>query len=310
MGTKPNTTDTVELGGHKFKRVKHGLDEEQVVSFVNELINERDTLIKRQENLLSLTKLAERTVAEADNVAKQIKKEVRDQAKSEANAIIAKAEEQAQQIIEEKRAEVVVMANREAEAIKTNAQQQAESLLEEAAKRIQPELRDMAQRLYRELLSQLESLNQQVTAFEAEFEHKLSQAAAETSTVAMQADKIHDEFQELIMTTDQTNIGEPDWELQVLLPIDMTQTLEIMTFLDRLPEIEKTELIPDMEKPSIIVFLRAPIQLVDMLRALPQVAEVKEDATNEAGADGKPRKVQIALSGENVTQPAEHSPSF
>jgi cell division septum initiation protein DivIVA len=310
MGTKSNTTDTVELGGRKFKRVKHGLDEEQVVSFVNELISERDTLIKRQENLLSLTKLAERTVTEADNVAKQIKKEARDQAKSEANAIVAKAEEQAQQIIEEKKAEVVDMATREAEAIKANAQQQAESLLEEAAKRIQPELRDMAQHLYRELLSQLESLNQQVTAFEAEFEHNLSQAAAETSTVAMQADEIRDEFQELIMTTDQTNTGEPDWELQVLLPMDMTQTLEIMTFLDRLPEIEKTELIPDMEKPSIIVFLRAPIQLVDTLRALPQVAEVKEDATNEAGADGKPKKVQIALSGKTVSQPAEHSPSF
>jgi hypothetical protein len=307
VGTKPKSTDTVELWGRRFKITKDGLDEEQVASFVNELITERDMLSKQQEHLSSLTKLAERTVTAADELAKQVHKEAMDQAKVEANAIAAKAEEQAQQIIEEKKAEAVAMANMEAEAIKAKAQQQAELLLGETAKRIQPELRYMAQRLHRELLSQLESLKQQVVAFETEFEHKLSQLSEEAGTGAGEGDKTGDEFQELIRATDQTNTSEPEWELQILPPIDIMQTLDIVTHLDSLPEVQNTELIPQVDRASIMVFLREPIQLIDTLRALPQVAEVKEDTT---GADSKPRKVQIVLSGKTATQPADHSHPF
>ena len=307
MGTKPKSTDTVELWGRRFKITKDGLDEEQVASFVDELITERDMLSKQQEHLSSLTKLAERTVTAADELAKQVHKEAMDQAKVEANAIAAKAEEQAQQIIEEKRAEAVAMANMEAEAIKAKAQQQAELLLEETAKRIQPELRYMAQRLHRELLSQLESLKQQVVAFETEFEHKLSQLSEKAGTGAGEGDKTGDEFQELIRATDQANTSEPEWELQILPPIDIMQTLDIVTHLDSLPEVQNTELIPQVDRASILVFLREPIQLIDTLRALPQVAEVKEDTT---GADSKPRKVQIVLSGKTAPHPADHSHPF
>lgn len=302
MGTKPNNLDTVELWGRKLKRAKYGLDEEEVASFINELISERDMLIKHQEHLSSLTTLAERTVVEADNLAKQIQKETVDQAKAEANTIVAKAEEQAQKIIEEKGAEAVAMASREAEAITANAQQQAELLLAEKAKEISSQLRSMAHRLYRELLLQLESLRQQVEALKAEFEHKLSQLSQEAGTEAVEAGKMSTEFQELIRAPDQTNTEEPEWELQILPPLDIMQTLGIMTHLDHLPEVEKTELIPDLEKPSIIVFVRQPIYLTDMLRALPQVAEVKEDATYVAGADNKPIKVQIVLSGKTVSK--------
>ena len=302
MGTKLNNSDTVELWGRKFKRAKYGLDEEEVASFINELISERDMLIKHQEHLSSLTTLAERTVVEADNLAKQIQKETVDQAKAEANTIVARAEEQAQKIIEEKGAEAVAMAGREAEAITANAQQQAELLLAEKAKEISSQLRDMAHRLYRELLLQLESLRQEVEALKAEFEYKLSSLSQKASTVAVEAGKRDTEFQEIFRAPDQTNTGEPEWELQILPPLDIMQTLGIMTSLDRLPEVEKTELIPDLEKPSIIVFVRQPIHLTDMLRALPQVAEVKEDATYVAGADNKPIKVQIALSGKTVSK--------
>jgi F0F1-type ATP synthase membrane subunit b/b' len=302
VGAKPNNVDTVELWGRKFKRAKYGLDEEEVASFINELINERDMLVKRQEHLLSLTTLAERTVVEADNLAKQIQQETLDQAKAEANTIVAGAEEQAQTIIEEKRAEAIATAGREAEAIMANAQQQAELLLVEKSKEISSQLRDMAHRLYMELLSQLESLRREVEVLEAEFEHKLSLLPQEASTKAVEAGKGDAEFQELFRAPDQTNTREPEWELQILPPLDIMQTLEIMTSLDNLPEVEKTELIPDLEKPSIIVFVRQPIQLVNILRALPQVAEVKEDVTYVAGADNKLIKIQIALSGKTVSK--------
>lgn len=302
MGKNDDKNGVVELWGHEFKKAKDGLDEEQVVSFVNKLMKEHETLLKRAEHLSSLTQLAEKTIVDADDVAKQVQKEASERAKAEANAIIAKAEEQARQLVKEKSAEAVATANREAEAIKAKAEQKAESLLEEKAKSIQPELRDTAKRLYGELLTQLESLKQKVLALEEEFDHKLSQTLGDTSKVTVEADKAGDKFLELIQTPDETSEGEPEWEVEVLPPIDMMQILDIINHLDSLAEVGKTELIPKIGKPSITVFVREPIDLIDILRALPQVAQVIEDTTESADAEDKPRKVQIELSVKTVPQ--------
>jgi len=311
MAKNDNNNGIVELWGHEFKKAKDGLDKEEVVSFVNELINKYETLLKRTEHLSSLTKLAENTIVEADNVAKEVHKEAENKAKAEANAIVAKAEEQAQKIIQEKSAEAVAMANREAEAIKANARQRAESLLEERAKEIQPKLRDTAKSLYVELLSQLERLKQQAVTLEEEFDHKLSQpleetSLEETSNVSREADKASNEFLELIQTIEETNEGEPEWELEILPPMDLTQILDIINHLDSLPEVAKTELIPHADKPSIMVFVREPIDLIDTLRTLPQVAQVTEDTTESAGDEGKPRKAQIELPEKTVTQQSNY----
>ena len=170
-----NNNGVVKLWDREFRKAKSGLEQEQVVSFVHELVSERDMLVKRQEHLSSLAQLAERTVAEADNVAKQIKEEAAAQAKDEAKAIKAKAEEQAKQMIEEKKAEIKAVAEKEAETIRDNAHQQGEMLLEKKTKIIQSELRANALRLYRELVSQLDKLKQQVTVLEENFERTLSQ---------------------------------------------------------------------------------------------------------------------------------------
>ena len=63
----------IKLWDHEFKEVKSGLDEEQVGSFVNELINERDILVKHQEHLPSFALLAERSVVEADSNSASIR---------------------------------------------------------------------------------------------------------------------------------------------------------------------------------------------------------------------------------------------
>ncbi len=76
--------DVKQLWGRDFEIVKEGLDESQVASVVTELIGERDMLLQRQEHLLSLTKLAERTIAEADKLAEDIKREVEKEAKTKA----------------------------------------------------------------------------------------------------------------------------------------------------------------------------------------------------------------------------------
>jgi len=359
MAKNGNKEGMVELWGREFNLAKNGLDEAQIVSFVNELMSERDQLMRQAEHLTALTKLAEKTVVEADKLAEEITKETAEQTEAETTAIIAKAEEQARQIIEEKRTEITTIATKEAEAIKANAKCEAELLVERERERIQPELRDITQQLYRELLSQLKSLKQQVTALEVEFEHKLSQPAEQASIVTMEkeapsaqvpttiqqasnitaiissevslerAEDKSAESQQPTQTIDQANTSEleekaplsadsqaeliynDEVELEILPPIDVKQIMGIMRYLDSLSEIKNTELIPVIDRPLIIVSLREPMHLIEILRTLPEVGEAKE-VTNEgsttvtdADAEGRRRKIRITLSGNSVLDEAK-----
>jgi cell division septum initiation protein DivIVA len=122
--------DVIVLGGREFKLVKNGLDEAQVASFIDELIKERDKLAQFQNHITSLNRLAEMTIVEADKLAAQIKTEATEQAKAESAAIIDKAKEQARQMSEKKISEAVEIANAKANAIKAKAEEEAALLLE------------------------------------------------------------------------------------------------------------------------------------------------------------------------------------
>jgi len=83
--------------------------------------------------------------------------------------------------------------------------------------------------------------------------------------------------------------------------------MEVVSFLDQLPEVANTEMIvPQIDMPSILVFLRESINLVDVLQTIPAVAHVEEVTTDKAATDGEPekgpRKVRISLSGNTTSQ--------
>jgi len=282
--------DFIELAGWEIKKVKDGLDETQVTSLINELITQRDQLTKRTEHLASLTNLAERTVTEADKIAEEMKAQAVEQARNETASLIAEAEIKAQEI-------------------------------ESETKRIQLELKNSVQGILSQLLSEIDSLKQQVEALQADSEQKLFQPLETDELVTKQADETPVDSQEPTPATSQAEqapaTNEPTTnepattpdgdnlalELEIVPPLDIMKIMEIVTYLDNLPEVENTELIPNTEQPSIIVSLREPIELADMLRALPQVANIEEDKA-ESAEEGKPRKLQISLSLESVAQEA------
>ena len=302
--------NVAELWGREFNIVKDGLSQAQVVSFVNELASEHDMLIQRQEHLSSLTKLAERTVSEAEKLAEETKREAVEHAKAEASEIIAEAEARAQQIVEEKQAEIIAMATEQAETIKADAEREAELLLDRQKKEIQPELKAMAQRIYNQLLSGLESLNKQVIAMGEEFERDLSKPTEQTS-------KIEDKAP-LLSNNQAPTTYEEKVELEFLPPVDVLQVVQIDKHLEALPEVRNTEIIPIIDRPVIEVFLCRPLQLVDMLRALPEVSQINEVSQPSEGTDeeftavndvtqaeGKSRKIEITLSGNTNKDKAE-----
>ncbi len=90
-------------------------------------------------------------------------------------------------------------------------------------------------------------------------------------------------------------------------PIDTMKMMKIVTHLDSLPEVEKTEIIALTDNPLIEIFLCKPIDLIDVLRTLPEVERVEEITDGEdnvtadvAHAESKLMKIQITLSGKSV----------
>ncbi len=257
MSGNKNDNGVIELFGHTFQKVEYGLDEEQIVSFVKQLIDERDALIKRQEHVTSLTRLYERTISEADDLAEEIKKEAEEQAQAEAKAILGEAEEQAQQIIEEKRSEAVALAQKEVKA-----------LLKREIAAIQSQLRDTAQRLCDEILSQAESFKQQAAVFEEKFEEKLSELEMVTGQVSVEDSQVIAFTDIPVASEAMVRIGEVDqlciskaqakadadnpeasaaeckeWVvLEILPPRDQGATESIVTYLNGLDEVATVDL--------------------------------------------------------------------
>jgi hypothetical protein len=440
MSNNAKKDDVVVLGGREFNRVKNGLDEAPVASFIDELTKERDKLAQSQDHIASLNRLAEMTVVEADKLATQVKTEAAEQAKAESTAIIDKAREQARQMAEQKIAEAVEIANEKANAIKVKAEEEAALLLENERTKIRGELHNLVNQQFGYMLEEMENLKKQAAAVQADFDNKLSKpgekdstaaveiaeesdtivakiaeerdtaaakiaeeidaaaakiveesdaaAAEERDTIVMEekdasaaeiaeerdaivmeekdaaAAKIAEEsdaaaaeerdaivmeekdaaaaeiieerdtivaeeskapvehpepsqatnhieksfdLSKLLEIEDQAELGKPQWEVEILPPFDISKIMEVVSYLDQLPEVVNTEMIvPQIDMPSILVFLREPMNFVDVLQTMPAVAHVEEVTIDKAATNGEPgkgpRKVRISLSGSTTAQ--------
>jgi len=386
MNNTAKKDGVIVLGEREFKRVKNGLDEAQVASFIDELIKERDKLAQSQDHIASLNRLAEMTVVEADRLATQVKTEATEQAKAESTAIIDKTREQARQMMEKKIAEAMEIANEKANAIKAKTEEEAALLLEDERNKIRGELRNLVNQQFGHMLEELESLKQRAEAVQADFGNKLSaprednsavtvkiaeesdaaaaeiteesdtivaeiaeekdaaaveiteesdaivaeerdaaaaEIAEESDAIVAEESKALDEHPEpsratdhieksfelskLLELEDQAELSKPQWEVEILPPFDIAKIMEVVSFLDQLPEVANTEMIvPQIDMPSILVFLRESMNLVDVLQTVPAVAHVEEVTTGTAATNGEPgkgpRKVRISLSGNTTSQ--------
>jgi hypothetical protein len=463
MSDNAKKDGAVVLGGREFKRVKNGLDETQVASFIDELIKERDKLAQSQDHIQSLNRLAEMRVVEADKLAARIKAEASEQAKADSTAVIDKAKEQARQMAEQKIAEAVEIANENAKAIKAKAEEEAALLLENQKNKIRTELHNLVNQQFGYMLEELEGLKRQAAAVQADFDNKLSSPDEENSTVASEiaeendniiaklaeesdaaaekiaeesdniiakiteesgaaAEKIAEEsaavaeqedtiaaeeketiaaeqedtavaeesaaaaeqedtiaaeeketvaaeqedtavaeestaaaeqkdtiateeqetvaaeekdtvaaeqsnasyerpepsqateyagksseLSKLLEIEDQPELGKPQWEVEILPPFDISKIMEVVSYLDQLPEVANTEMIvPQIDTPSILVFLRGSLNFIGVLQKIPAVAHVEEVTTDEAATNGEPgkgpRKVRISLAGNTASQ--------
>lgn len=366
-----------QLCGQDFDIVKEGLDESQVEAFVTQLATERNMLLQRQDHLLALTKLAERTVAEADNLAADIKRETEKEAQDKATAIISKAEQDAREYMEQKRTEILTTAGREADGIRANARQEADAtranarqeaelLAQQYRQRAEENLKLMIQKVHGQLISGLKEVMGQAMALQPEWEHKLSESItsdfpqngdgerptsfATPTTPPPKIEKVagsppgpgSDSQTDVLAKLEQAwtdsdasaNPGKPPaapppptaahkpdtdtakltavvldketavntfqgtLELCILPPLSATQLVEIQSYLRRWPGIGIRELRPNNNGCSIKVTLDRPMQLIDILKQLPEVKDAREcsgkDGLSSPGAE-KLKRIEVTV---------------
>ena len=133
-------------------------------------------------------------------------------------------------------------------------------------------------------------------------EDKVSDESPEAISDVAQTEKSFD-LAAILKSEDQAELGEPQWEVEILPPVEITKVMDVMTHLDQLHQVANTEMIvPQIDTPSILVFLREEMDFIDMLRTIPAVAHVEEVTTDGDAANGKPRKARIGLSGNAMPQ--------
>ena len=239
-------------------------------------------------------------------------------------------------------AEAVELANEKANAIIAKAEEEAAMLIENEKNKIRNELRNLVNQQFGYLLEELERIKQQAAAIQADFDNKPPVPKEEKSTVTVKVAEKEDiaaaafakesntivaeesektfgehlepsrattyteksfELSNLLHNEEQPESGKPQWEVEILPPFNISKIMEVVAYLDKLPEVANTEMIvPQIDMPSILVFLRKPINIVDALKTIPAVAYVEEVATDKAATNGRPRKVRMSFSGNPMSQ--------
>jgi membrane protein involved in colicin uptake len=150
-----------QLWEREFDIVKEGLDEKQVISFIDNLIIQYKA--SQQASAASLRSIIQKAVADAEQIAASIKMKARIEAQDEAVSIVSQAKQEAEEIkrrteIETQKdsEEILSSSNRKAEITEVEAKQKALLFLLRAKEEIEHELRDEYKNAHSRLSSSLQ----------------------------------------------------------------------------------------------------------------------------------------------------------
>jgi vacuolar-type H+-ATPase subunit H len=284
--------DVMQIGERFFRITKYGLFDEEVRSYIQELINQRDALLKRQEHMAALTELAEKTVIEANNLSQLMMKRSAEQAKADSDNILVKAEQNVQQMIEAKTAEAKATAEIEAKAIKTEAWHQANLIRREQIDFIRREAASLVQKLQNDLLVNIDEVKKYLLSIGTKFETVTMDNNGISLTVTKKVNE--DTAAEKGMLLNRI----PWLEVEVLPPQDIEKIMDLISRLESLPEVKTTDLLPEIPNPLIRIFLNEPSPLAELLRTMPQIEQVTEMSDTTEFVDQNKQKrerIQVVL---------------
>ncbi len=265
---------------------------------------------------------------EAQQLAEKKQAEVLEITNKEANTVWAEAEREAAMLLENERKKIRDELHNVVNQQFDYLVEKLESLKQQAAAAQEDFENKMSQPMKESSATTVESeeesgavpteIEQENTGAFIELEKEVSAGAMEEegnmfyeslAPIPIQAaDQTEERFDlsKLLQMEDQAEPGEAQFEVEILPPVHMAKIMEVVAYLDQLPEVGNTEIIPRMDTPSILVFLREEMDLVDTLRKSPAVAHVEEATIDADAANGEPvrapKKIRIGLSGSTMSQ--------
>jgi len=135
------------LWGHDFPVVRDGLSENEVVSFVEELIANSDEGLQKLAHIDSLYKLANRTLDEANKLAEQCQEDAKRSTEEQRVAILEKAREDALAITNETQETSRVRAEKQSQKIIKAAESKAGALQDDLRKTVEEWVEQVEQAL-------------------------------------------------------------------------------------------------------------------------------------------------------------------
>ncbi len=212
-----------EIWGQQFSIVKNGLHEAEVSAFIGRLIDQNNDLANKLGHLHSLTRLAEKTVVEAEEQAKGINIETKRKAEARAITIITRAEEKAKAVAEriiaeaQQRAEVsaqekVAFAEQQAQGIIRAAEEKAEAIktpAKEEANKIIAEAKQKSETVERQAQEMMGSAQKEVGSAKGVAEEEAqSILRAAIGKAEVEAQRIRQEAEQLLLRSKQ--LGEEE----------------------------------------------------------------------------------------------------
>ncbi len=169
--------DTMRLWEREFDVVKHGLDEGQVTSFVNNLIETHNTA--KAASSASIRSLLKKAVTDAEELATNIRIKAQAEAESESAATINRARQEVQDIIrkaelaaQKDAQDTIAVANRKAQIIEVESRQKALIFLLKAREDIEKEVLQEYKNIYSGLSASLQNLASEGQNIEVELKGK------------------------------------------------------------------------------------------------------------------------------------------
>ena len=270
-----------QLEGSEFNMVKEGLDEEQLVDFVNDLVKQHDVI--PSASVRSILKTA---ISSADRIVESIKVRARAEAEEEAARIIAQAKQEASEIkagseaATGKRVEDIVSA--------------VEKVIEEKVEESKPLQRKATEDKTEEPAPPREEATNSKTVA-AIVEESLGQRSPEKK-------QGREKIGPSLPKQDSQSLYTGELELAIGMPVDPNMVAKLYNYLQTTPEIKFIRTSGSWNRgTTITVVLDKPIPLISVISSKIPEAEVTPEPPEKDGFAGERkgiRRINIALKEE------------
>ena len=276
MGPSNKNVNLDQLSGRSLREAIADLDDKQILSLVQQLIEERESLLKRQEHLVSLSRLSEKTIAAADEVARQIKEEAKQQAETEAATIINGAKGNADKILEERRIAAIGSAQKEFIAVKAKYLQEFDTFSENSINKFESRIKEVTHDISESMSSYTESLKEQFITFQIELEQKLSALENTMPAEPVNITGVPPVASVTPAKGPDTIAGREIRIVEILAPRDKDRIDALKSHLDILDDVVQTELKHMVDRTLIEVTLIKPLDLTHLMADWPEVEMVQD----------------------------------